>query len=49
MPKVSFLLEQGGYFPSVDHLVPPDVSFENYCYYINTLREAAGLEKLLFN
>jgi len=30
MSKVPFLLEQGGYFPSVDHLVPPDVTFENY-------------------
>ena len=48
MSKVPFLLEQGGYFPSVDHLVPPDVTFENYCYYINTLREVAGLEKLSF-
>ena len=46
MSKVPFLLEQGGYFPSVDHLVPPDVSFENYVYYINLLREIAGLEKL---
>jgi len=48
MSKVPFLLEQGGYFPSVDHLVPPDVIFENYCYYINLMREVAGLEKLLF-
>ena len=48
MSKVPFLLEQGGYFPSVDHLVPTDVSFENYCYYINTMREVAGLEKLPF-
>jgi len=48
MSKVPFLLEQGGYFPSVDHLVPPDVTFENYCYYINLVREVAGLEKLSF-
>jgi len=46
--KVPYLLEQGGYFPSVDHLVPPDVTFDKYCYYINTLREVAGLEKLSF-
>jgi uroporphyrinogen decarboxylase len=46
MSKVPFLLEKGGYFPSVDHLVPPDVPFEIYCYYINLLREIAGLEKL---
>ena len=46
MSKVPFLLESGGYFPSVDHLVPPDVTLENYCYFINTLREVAGLNKL---
>ena len=44
--KLPFLLEQGGYFPSVDHLVPPDVPWENYIYFINTMREIAGLEKL---
>ena len=48
MSKVPFLLEQGGYFPSVDHLVPPDITFENYCYFINLMREVAGLEKLSF-
>ncbi len=48
MSKVPFLLEQGGYFPTVDHNVPPDLTFENYCYYINTIREVAGLEKLSF-
>jgi len=46
--KVPFLLEQGGYFPSVDHLVPPDVTYENYCCFVNTMREAAGLGKLSF-
>ena len=46
MYKVPSLLEQGGYFPHMDHNVPPDVTFENYCYYRNTLREVAGLEKL---
>jgi len=48
MSKVPFLLEQGGYFPSVDHYIPPGITFENYCYYINTLREVAGLKKLPF-
>ncbi len=48
MSKVPFLLEQGGYFPTIDHWVPPDVTFESYCYYINTLREAAGLGRLSF-
>jgi len=48
MSKVPFLLEKGGFFPSVDHLVPPDVTFENFCYFINLLREIGGLEKLKF-
>ena len=46
MSKVPFLLESGGYFPSVDHSVPPDITWENYRYFINTVREVAGLEKL---
>jgi uroporphyrinogen-III decarboxylase len=48
MSKVPFLLEKGGYFPSVDHSVPPDVTFENFCYFINLLREIGGLGKLKF-
>ena len=48
MSKVPFLLEQGGYIPSYDHWVMSDVTFENYCYYINLMREVAGLEKLSF-
>jgi uroporphyrinogen decarboxylase len=46
MTKVPFLLEKGGYFPSPDHMVPPDVSWENYCYFIDTLREIGGLPKI---
>ena len=48
MSKVPFLLEKGGYFPTVDHLVPPDVTLDHYQYYINTMREMAGLEKISF-
>ncbi len=28
-----FMVERGGYIPTCDHGVPPDVSFENYMYY----------------
>jgi uroporphyrinogen decarboxylase len=44
--KLPFLLKSGGYFPALDHMVPPDITWENYCYFINTMREVAGLEKL---
>lgn len=37
--KVPYLIKQGGYIPSVDHLVPPDVSFQNYAYYISLIKE----------
>ena len=38
LSKVPWLCLQGGYFPQVDHLVPPDVSLENYTYYSQLLR-----------
>jgi len=28
------LVERGGYIPCVDHRVPPDVTYENYLYYL---------------
>jgi len=36
--KVSKLIKEGGYIPSIDHEVPKDVSFSNYTYYINLLK-----------
>lgn len=44
MCKAPFLLEAGGYFPSLDHLVPPDVPLDMYRLFLNTLREIAGLQ-----
>ncbi len=31
--KVSFMLKSGGYIPTIDHVVPPDISFDNFRYY----------------
>jgi hypothetical protein len=39
--KVPALLEQGGYFPGLDHHVPADVSFQAFCRYVEALREYA--------
>ncbi len=33
------LLLDGGYIPWCDHLVPPDVPFSNYMYYVNRMKE----------
>jgi hypothetical protein len=36
--KVPYLISEGGYFPSLDHFCPPDVSYENYKFYLELLR-----------
>jgi uroporphyrinogen decarboxylase len=46
MSKVPFLVKDGGYFPSLDHGIPPDIPLENFRYYVNLLREIGGLPKL---
>lgn len=33
------MLKHGGYIPSLDHNVPPDVSFEDWNYYLGLVRE----------
>jgi uroporphyrinogen decarboxylase len=35
--KIPYMLERGGYIPTVDHQVPPDVSWGSYKYYRQTL------------
>jgi len=37
------LVEEGGYIPHVDHRVPPDVTYENYLYYLKVKRETFGI------
>jgi uroporphyrinogen decarboxylase len=36
---VQALLKSGGYFPSADHMVPPDVPYENAVYFVNEVRK----------
>jgi Uroporphyrinogen decarboxylase (URO-D) len=49
MAKVPYLVESGPYFPSPDHLVPIDMPYDNFCYYIQLLREIRGDEPLAFS
>lgn len=42
--KVPYMISQGGYLPQVDHGVPPDVSYENFCYYWDLIRQIAERE-----
>ena len=33
---------KGGYFPAVDHTIPPDVSLDNYLFYLEQVRNFKG-------
>ena len=39
MKRLPPMLAQGGYVPSLDHVVPPEVSLENFRYYLKRVRE----------
>ena len=41
LANVAPLLEEGGFLPWCDHHVPPDVSLENYQYYVRRMKEAS--------
>lgn len=40
--KLGFMLERGGYVPSIDHVVPPDVPLENWLYFLDRVRGWPG-------
>jgi len=42
LSKVPYLIETGGYFPGVDHGVPPDISLENFKHYLSFTRKLCG-------
>ena len=37
--KLPYVLPTGGYIPTCDHMVPPSVSWEDFCYYRRRLEE----------
>jgi len=43
LERLAPLVEEGGYIPHLDHRCPPDVSFENYLYYLHRKRERFGI------
>jgi uroporphyrinogen-III decarboxylase len=42
MERLKPLLDQGGFVPHLDHLVPPDISYDNYRYYLDAKRKLIG-------
>jgi uroporphyrinogen-III decarboxylase len=43
MERLAPLVAQGGFIPHVDHRCPPDVTFENYLYYLEAKKRILGL------
>jgi uroporphyrinogen decarboxylase len=33
-----WLIDDGGFVPMLDHSAPPDIPYENYCYFLEQLR-----------
>ncbi len=44
LERIRPAVEKGRYIPDLDHLVPDDVSWENYCYYAQALKRQVGKE-----
>ena len=40
--RIMPLVEEGGYIPELDHSVPPDVSWPNFCEYVEYLKLRLG-------
>ncbi len=39
LARIAPLLEDTGYFPALDHLIPPEIHFDDYAYFVRRLRE----------
>ncbi len=44
LERVRPAMEKGRYLPGLDHLVPDNVSWSNYCHYAEGLRRLVGKE-----
>ena len=37
LERIGPLIGEGGYVPMLDHSAPPDIPFQNYCYFLKKL------------
>ena len=42
LQRIMPAVEKGRYIPDLDHLIPDDVSWDNYCYYAEQLKKLIG-------
>ena len=43
MERIRPAYDMGGYIPCIDHSVPPDVSWQNYLYYLEKRKQLIGM------
>ena len=43
LAKTEKMLEMGGYIPGFDHLIPPNVSWRTWTYFMNELKKLIGI------
>ena len=41
--RIAPMLESGGYIPHLDHAFPPDISYDNFLYYLEVKRKLIGV------
>ncbi len=44
LERIKPVIEDGGYIPGLDHSAPPNISFENLCYYIDCIKNIYGMK-----
>jgi uroporphyrinogen decarboxylase len=42
LERIRPAVEKGRYIPDLDHLIPDDVSWENYSHYVHALKRLVG-------
>ena len=46
LERIRPMLDQGGFIPHLDHLVPPDISYDNYRTYLDKKRKMLGKQRI---
>ena len=42
LARIAPAIEKSRYIPDLDHLIPDDVPWKNYCYYAKALKQLVG-------
>ena len=43
LDRINELFNKSGYIPALDHLVPPDISYNDFCYFTDRLKQMIGI------